>query len=120
LTRLRPGAGGKRNGVRGERRAEEKEFNMKRKTTMKPDQPLKHELLMLVDDFAEHTCISAFLLSALPAVMSSDDAQRPEVIEGAKLYANILQSRTREMKRRLDHAYERCRAEQDKTDSSDR
>lgn len=93
---------------------------MKRKTTMKSDQPLKHELLLLVDDFSEHTCISAFLLSALPSVMSSDDAQRPEVIEGAKLCAEMLQSRTRELKQSLDHAYERYRVEQDKTDSSDR
>jgi hypothetical protein len=120
LTRLRLGAGGKRNGVRGERRAEEKEFYMKRKTTMKAEQSLKHELLMLVDDFAEHACISAFLLSALPSVMSSDDAQHPEVIEGAKLCAEMLQSRTRELKQSLDHAYERYRVEQDKTDSSDR
>ncbi len=92
---------------------------MKRKSTMKADQSLKHELLLLVDDFAEHTCISAFLLSALPAVMSSDDAQRPEVIEGAKLCADRLQSRTRELKQSLDQAYERYRGELDKADSPD-
>jgi len=92
---------------------------MKRRTTMKVDQPLKHELLLLVDDFAEHTCISAFLLSALPAVMSSDDAQRPEVIEGAKMCSETLQARTLELKQSLDHAYERYRAEQDNADSPD-
>ncbi len=93
---------------------------MKRKTTMKADQSLKHELLLLVDDFAEHTCISAFLLSALPAVMASDDAQRPEVIEGAKICAQMLQSRTQELKRSLDHAYDRYRVEQDNAESPDR
>ena len=89
---------------------------MKRKN----DQPLKHELLLLTDEFAEHTCLSAFMLNALTAVMSSDEPQREEVIEGAKLYAERLQSRTRELKQNLSHAYERYRAEQDKADSPDR
>ncbi len=81
---------------------------MKRKTT---EQPLKHELLLLTDAFAEHTCASAFMLNALVAVMSSDDAQPPEVIEGARLYAARLQSRTRELKQQLTHIHERYRDE---------
>ncbi len=89
---------------------------MKRKTT----EPLKHELLRLTDDFAEHTCLNAFMLKALTAVMSSDDTQRPEVIEGARLYAEMLGERTRELKQNLSHAYERYRTEQDKAASPDR
>ncbi len=85
---------------------------MKRKT----EQPLKHEMLHLTDAFAEHTCVSAFMLNALVAVMSSDDAQQPEVIEGARLCAARLQSRTRELKQSLSQAYERYRSEQDKAD----
>ncbi len=81
---------------------------MKRKTT---EQPLKHELLLLSDAFAEHTCLSAFTLAALTAVMSVDDAQQPEVVAGAKLCADALQARTKELKLRLDHACERYRSE---------
>ncbi len=77
----------------------------------KNDQPLKHELLLLSDAFAEHACLSAFVLAALPAVMSSDDAQQPEVVAGAQLCADMLQARTLELKQRLDHACERYRAE---------
>ncbi len=90
---------------------------MKRKTT---EQPLQHELLLLTDAFAEHTCISAFMLSALTAVMSVDDAQQPEVVAGAKLCADALQTRTRELKLQLDHACERYCAERDKADSGNR
>ncbi len=80
---------------------------MKRKT----EQPLKHEMVLLEDAFAEHACVSAFLLAALPAVMSSDDAQQPQVIEGAKLCAAMLQSRTLELKESLSHACDRYRSE---------
>ena len=80
---------------------------MKRKN----DQPLKHELLLLTDAFAEHTCLSAFTLAALTAVMSVDDAQQPEVVAGAKLCADMLQARTKELKQQLDHACERYRDE---------
>jgi hypothetical protein len=85
---------------------------MKRKT----NQPLMHELLLLEDDFAEHACISAFLLASLPAVMSSDNTQQPQVIEGAKLCAERLQARTRELKQQLNHACDRYRAEQSQAD----
>lgn len=85
---------------------------MKRKN----DRPLKHELLLLTDAFAEHTCASAFMLNALVAVMSVDDAQQPEVVAGAKLCADMLQARTRELKQQLTHAYERYRAEHGKAD----
>ncbi len=83
---------------------------MKRKT----DQSLMRELVLLEDDFAEHVCVSAFVLAALPAVMSCDDAQQPEVVAGAKLCADMIQARTKELKQRLDRACERYRDEHTK------
>ncbi len=83
---------------------------MKRKN----DQSLMRELVLLEDDFAEHACISAFVLNALTAVMSCDDAQQPEVVAGAKLCADTLQARTKELKQRLDQACERYRDEHTK------
>jgi hypothetical protein len=87
---------------------------MKRKTTLKPNLPLLHELLLLTDDLAEYSCVSAFLCSAMTAVMSSEEPVPPEVIEGAKWHAEMLQSRTRELKQNLHRACELYRAEQGK------
>jgi len=89
---------------------------MKRKNT---NQPLMHDLLMLGDDFAEHACVTAFLVNALATVMSADDAQQPEVVAGAKFCATRLQSRTMELKQQLDRVCKRYRDEHGKLDSSD-
>ncbi len=88
---------------------------MKNKTT---NQPLLHDMVLLTDAFAEHICVSAFLMRALPAVLASEDTQIPEIVEGARLCADMLQSRTRELKQSLDHALDRYRVEHGVADSS--
>ncbi len=87
---------------------------MKRKNTH--HQPLLHDLIILADDFAEHACVSAFLLTALSTVASTDDVQQPDVAAGAKLCAQMLQSQTSQLNRRLDNICQRYRAEHGKAD----
>ncbi len=81
------------------------------------NQPLKHELVLLADDSAEHACISAFFLRALIAVMPNDD---PEVAEGARLCAAMILSRAKELKHNVDHVLARYLAEHCKADSPGR
>ncbi len=79
--------------------------------------PLMSELALLADKSAENATLSAFLLKALTAVMPNDE---PDVIEGAKLCAQMLQSRTLELSQNLDRVCARYRSEHHGADSQDR
>jgi hypothetical protein len=81
--------------------------------------PLLHDMLSLADAFNEHICIIEFMLTAMPAVMGSEEAQTPEAVMGAKWCSQMLQSRTRELKHSLNQVLDRYRAEHDKADQPD-
>ncbi len=80
------------------------------------EHPMMHEFILLTDDFSEYAIVSAFLCTAVVAVMSTDEPQKPEVIEGARHCMENLQSRMQELKRNLHHVCERYRIEQGKVD----
>ncbi len=78
---------------------------MKRKTT----QPLQHKLVLIADDLAEYVSLNAFLSHALVSILAEEPAE--EVIDGARLFARILQCRGHELRQNMQDACERYRSE---------
>ena len=76
--------------------------------------PLATELIQLKDDFAEFCDISAFLCHALASSLSDREWLNQEIISGARICSNWLQSRTTELKTDIRHVHARYVAESKK------
>ena len=72
----------------------------------KPQLPLGYAITQLNDEVAEVTNLNAFLLHALALSVAEYDWLNPQIISGARLYAEALMRRNDEMKGRMQQVHQ--------------